>query len=623
AMDDFFGYLEDHEGTALTDDLDIGIGRLTVTTPEQAEAVVDKIIRYSTVSTANLGEWRNVICFVADDEDGNLHINQAERLVDVVSELRPEMNIDKIFIDAHQQVFTPGGQRYPDVNADINSRISRGALIMNYTGHGGVNGWALERILERSDINSWRNIDHLPLFITATCEFAYYDDPNLLSAGELVLLNPKGGGIALFTTTRPTFAGPNFTLNRRIFEAIFSDIEPDLLRLGDIIRIAKSNISDMGNARKFILIGDPALKLAIPRYRVFTTHFNNSEVTFASDTLRALSMVTINGYVGDRNGQILSDFNGVVIPTVLDKAVQMTTNANDGGEKFPFQLQQNILYRGKSSVVNGAFSFSFIVPRDIAYHYGPGRISYYAFGSLGDAHGSTHDLFVGGFNENVNTDLEGPVIELYINDRNFRHGGITGENPVLFAVVSDESGINTSGSGIGHDITAILNDEPENVRVLNRYYTADLNTFQRGTIEFPFFNLPDGQHMLRLKVWDVHNNSSEAITEFVVASSATMALQQVLNAPNPFRDYTRFYLEHNMGGEEIEVDVQIFSFDGRLLKRLNQTLIPHGFRSEIATWDGHDNAGNPLEAGVYIYRVLVKNNSGQLETASNKLVIIR
>lgn len=621
--DDFFGFLDPNEGGNGVNLVDIGIGRLPVGTIEDAAAMVDKIIHYASNSQSTMSDWRNYICFVADDEDNNLHIRQAETMANDIDSLFNSFNLSKIYLDAYQQVSVPGGERYPQVNADINRRVQQGALIVNYTGHGGVLGWAHERVLELPDVRNWTNFDRLPVFITATCEFAYFDDPSHTSAGELVLLNPDGGGIALFTTSRPTYASPNFAINKRLFEFVFSREDGEFLRLGDIIRLAKQNSGNDINGRKFLLLGDPALKMAIPEYNVITTHLNEQEISLASDTLKALSKATISGVVLDLSGNIMEDFNGVITPTVFDKVQKINTLGNDGVQPHAFTTQQNIVYKGNASVVNGHFNFSFIVPKDIAYAYDTGKISYYATDGFRDAHGYDRSIVIGGFDENAELDNIGPEIELYINDKKFKSGGITGENPVLLAFIEDNSGINTSGSGIGHDIIAVLNDETEKSYVLNDFYQSDLDTYQSGMVSYPFYNLPDGRHHIRLKVWDIYNNPAEGSIEFIVASSGKLALEEVLNYPNPFRDRTYFVVEHNQAGKNTEFEIFIYSLDGRLRKVLKQEIRPDGFRSEPLEWDGRGDDGQLLEGGAYVYRVVMHNPELGTAELGNKLVIVR
>lgn len=635
--DDFYGLLDSKEGKDAKGYLDIGIGRFTVSSLEQARDAVNKVINYSSrkdLATgdnfngsgsnviSNLSDWRNVVCFIADDDDGGEgFIWDSEYLATLVDTSYREYNIDKIYSDAYNQVSTPGGQRFPDVNAAINRRIEKGALIVNYIGHGGEVGWALERILEVSDINNWNNKYNLPVFITATCEFCRFDDPERTSAGELVFLNPLGGGVALFSTTRSTYV--SLYLNRKFFVNTFELYNNDFPAMGDIFRLSKQGDNSQ-NTKKYMLVGDPAQRIAYPEYNITTTAINGPPDYIYSDTLKALSKISVSGEVQDRYGNIMTDFNGIITPTVFDKAVEYTTLGNDPASAVTeFLLQKSILYKGKASVKNGVFSFSFIVPRDISYKFGPGRISYYAQNSESDANGFDEDFIVGGFNENYQEDNMGPDIELYMNDENFSFGGLTDENPMLLAFLVDSSGINTVGNGIGHDIVAVLDDNTDQSEVLNDYYEADLDTYQSGTVRYPYNDLSEGTHKLKLKVWDVNNNSSEAYTEFVVASSAELALEHVLNYPNPFTTSTDFYFEHNKPDQMLEVLVQIFTVSGKLIKTISLYTLSNGYKAGPIHWDGRDDFGDHIGRGVYVYRLSVRTDYGASAEKLEKLVILK
>ena len=355
--DDFYGLLEDGEGEADGTE-DIGIGRLPVSDTIQAGIIISKIIRY--LDPANMGDWKNVICLTADDEDGNTHMSDAEGLAALIKDSVPSMNVEKIYLDAFRQTTTVNGQSYPEVNKAINDRINSGCLIFNYTGHGNESGLAAERVVKTEDINSWKNGGKLPLFITATCEFSRFDDIEINlatrqmtgkpSAGEMVLLNKDGGGIALMSTTRVVYSAPNYFLNRNIFNLAFDrDESGNALRLGDIIRIAKNNSGNGPNKRNFTLLGDPALKLAYPWHgKVITDSINNVSVTDNIDSLKALSSITVAGHIEDPHGNLMNTFNGVVSPLVYDKASKIKTLANDGGPVMEFNLRNNILFSGKT-----------------------------------------------------------------------------------------------------------------------------------------------------------------------------------------------------------------------------------------------------------------------------------
>lgn len=623
--DDFFGLLDPNEGGWLSSGIeliDIGIGRFPVKNKNEAQVVVNKIKAYNTTST--MLNWRNIIAFVADDEDGSLHTLDAEKLAVLVDTTYKNYNIEKIYFDAYRQESTPGGQRYPEVNEAIKRRVEQGSLIVNYTGHGGETGWAHERVLNVQEIDSWRN-KNMPLFFTATCEFSRFDDPNRTSAGELVLLNPDGGGVGLFTTVRLVYSFPNYVLNKCFYENVFEEINGEMPRMGDVFRLTKNAAGGDLNHRNFTFLGDPALRLAYPKERVTTTYVNNNPVITITDTLKALSKVTIQGFVSNKNGQKITDFNGIIYPTVYDKKLNLETLENDGQTKSPkvnFKVWRNIIYRGKASVKNGDFTFSFVVPKDIAYNYDIGRISYYAENQEYDAHGYFDKFIVGGFDENAPVDNAGPIIKLYMNDEKFVFGGTTNENPRLLAYIEDENGINTTGSGIGHDITVVKNNETAKTIILNDYYEADLDSYQSGKVKYPFFNLEEGRYSLKFKAWDVYNNPGDAYTEFVVAKSAKLALNHVFNYPNPFTTHTQFMFEHNQPGIRLDIQIQIFTISGKLVKTIETFSNKDGFRIDGINWDGKDEYGDKIGRGVYIYRVKVKSQEGAVAEKFEKLVIL-
>jgi len=638
--DDFFGLMDESEGVwspwGNAELMDVSVGRLPVKSTVEAAAMVNKIISYSTPdgstvsSESNLNDWRNIVTFVGDDQDNNTHFSQSEALAISVRAANPVYNIDKIYLDAYKQVSTPGGQRFPDARSAIVNRVQRGALLMTYIGHGGEVGWAHERVLENEDINGWTNINHLPAFLTATCEFSRPDDPGRTSAGELVILNPNGGGICLFTTTRLAFSGSNFSLAQKFFDHFFQPINGIMPTCGEVFEQTKIDYNDR-YTRNFVLLGDPAVRLAYPQYDVVTNTVNTHVLTLNSDTLRALSKITITGEVRDKSGIKMSGFNGVVYPTIFDKSVTYSTLGNDfgwtgdGGGDFaaPFALQKNILYKGKAQVHSGDFTFTFVVPKDISYQYGNGKISYYAHNGQSDANGYSNDIVVGGLNPNAGVDNAGPQVKLFMNDDKFVFGGITDENPVLYAQVSDSNGINTAGTGIGHDITSIIDEDNAKISVLNDYYESDLDSYQSGSVRYPYSSLATGRHTITFKVWDVYNNSSEARTEFVVAETAKLALEHVLNYPNPFTTHTTFMFEHNRPYQQLSAQVQIFTVSGKLVKTLNQLITTEGFRSDDIEWDGLDDYGDRIGRGVYIYKLKVKDFNGSSSEKFEKLVILR
>lgn len=644
--DDYFGFLDGNEGEGTGDLVDIGIGRLPVSSAEQASVVVDKLLRYDQFrllslqgsscaenGDGGLADWRTHVLFASDDQEGDnfestIHLGQSESLAVRVATEHPMMNIDKVYLDAYQQVSTPGGERYPQANSDLRSGVEKGLLLVNYVGHGGEVGWAHERFLDNTTILGWTNGDRLPLFMTATCEFTRWDDPSRTSAGEYVFLNPDGGGIGLMTTTRLAYSQQNFNLSNYFYDHVFQTTEElgRVQRFGDIYRRTKRDISSADpqsfNHMNFCMLGDPSTRLALPRNDLVITSITDT-LGNTLDTLKALATVRVQGFVANSDGQPMDDFNGVVVPTVFDKEQQQNTLANDGGSPFPFKLRTNVIYRGRATVTNGLFNFTFVVPKDINYQVGPGRVSCYAENGSTNASGFKSDQLIGSTATDVAMDEVGPTVHLYMNDENFVSGGITDESPLLFGKLFDENGINTVGSSIGHDLLAVLDENTDQAIVLNDLYEADLDTYKSGEVRYRLNDLDEGNHTLRMKAWDVFNNSSEAITEFVVTSSEELALEHVLNYPNPFTTHTEFFFEHNRPCNTLDVQVQVFTVSGRLVKTLSRQLACEGYRSEGLAWNGLDDFGDKLGRGVYIYRLNVTTPEGERAEKFEKLVILR
>jgi len=621
--DDFFGLLDSTDNVEASNSglVDIGIGRLPVKSLSEAEDMVSKIETY--LNPNNKGDWINTICFVGDDEDNNLHMEDADKLAKFVDTTYPYFFIQKIYLDAFPQQSSSISESYPEVSRIINDKINNGVLIFNYTGHGGENGLAHEKVVTMDMINSWANSNKLAIFMTATCEFSRFDNHKYISAGEQVLLNPNGGAIALFSTTRLVYSSPNYTLNRNFYNYVFEkDHKGNNRALGDIIRLAKNASGTENNKRNFALLGDPALKIPNPEYKVITDSVNHisSEVT---DTLNALSKVTIHGHIVNNYNEKLSSYNGLIYPLVLDKKKEITSLANDGGAPMVFDVQNNILYKGKVSVTNGEFNFSFVVPKDISYNFDKGKISYYSTNSTSDAKGYFDNFIIGGSNNNAALDNTGPVINLYMNNENFVSGGVTDENPVLFAVLSDSSGINTVGNGIGHDITAVIDNNTSQIIMLNDYYKADVDDYQNGRIEYLFSGLDEGEHQLKVKVWDVYNNSSEKQIDFIVAQSENLSIKNIFNYPNPFTDQTVFYFDHNRPNEDLEVLIQVFTVSGKIVKSIRHIINNNSFRSDPIPWDGLDDFGDKIGRGVYLYVLKVKTSDGQIAQKIEKIVVLK
>ena len=614
--DDYFVLLDDGESVT-NGAIDLGIGRITASTNYEAQLVVDKVKRYYEPEA--LGAWRNTISFIGDDEDSGLHMRQSELLADTIKKNYSAFITDKIYFDAYVEQSTPSGDHYPDVNAAINNRVKDGVLILNYIGHANNRYLAHEQVLDISDINAWSNTNMLPIFVTATCEFSRFDADET-SAGEYVLMNPNGGGIGLFSTTRVVYANANFTLSKSFYNFIFAnDKNGEHYRMGDVMRLAKVNIGNSINKRSFSLLADPALKLSFPKHKVVTSTINQQDAGANRETIGALQKVTITGFVADAFGNKVDDFNGELIPTVYDKEVLMETRGNNGETPVKFKVRENVIYKGKSSISNGNFTFSFVVPKDISYSIGEGKIVYYADNGQTDAHGAFTNFDIGGSGSDI-SDNKGPDIELFLDSPDFESGDKTTKNPVLLATLSDENGINTVGTGVGHDITAVIDGDYSNVMILNSYYQADTDDYTSGSILYPMSGLSVGKHTLKLKAWDVANNSSEVEIEFEITGD--FIISEISNYPNPITDHTYFVLEHNQSGSVLDVIFDIYDINGRSVDRFQTLVGSNGSTTNPIRWDISESK-IALTQGTYIYRAIVQNQEGKITSKSGKMTVAR
>ena len=638
--DDFYALLSPLEGANITDNgsgaLDISVGRITAGDEDMAKAIVDKIINHDKNPEA-MRDYRNRVVFVADDFEYSgdtfemTFLSHSETLSDYTEAKYRKMNIEKAYLSAFPQITTTGGQRSPTTTEAINNNMFKGSLVLNYTGHGGPRGWAQERILNANvDVQTWSNFDRLPLMITATCSFAGYDSPSDFTAGEQILALDKGGAVALFSTVRSVFGTDNDNLTDAVFSQIYRKTGYNGLSIGEILRLGK-NLSGATaeNNRKFALLGDPSQRLMLPQYDVRTTKINGKNVTSTSiDTVGALQKITVEGIVTDSLGNILTNFNGKVFPTIYDKALTLKT-VPIGTENTTqnYRLQNKVLFKGAASVKNGKFQFSCVIPKDINYDYGLGKISYYATSNVNDAAGyDVSHLVIGGVSKDAVKDDKGPLVEVFMDNEEFVTGGVVGTNPTVVIRLSDDYGINVSGNSVGHDLTAVLDNDAKNAYRLNDFYEAAVDNPAKGGVKYPLFKLAEGTHQIRVKAWDTANNPGEGTTDFVVASNGKAALEHILNYPNPFTTSTNFQFRHHLSEINLKVQVQVFTVAGKLVKTIEADAVSKGSVVDDVNWDGKDDYGSNLAKGVYIYKIKIRsarNASIQEEGAFEKMVILK
>lgn len=620
ATDDYFAFLEDNSGSNFSrDKMCVGVGRFPIRTVTEATQMVDKTISY--MENKDSGSWKNNVTFVADDgnnEDSftTNHMKQADQLAEAIEEMQPGFLVNKVYFDAYKRSSLG---TYPDVHNEIEKLLKSGQLLINYTGHGSTTHWADESVWTQTDINN-SSYKHLPVWVTATCDFTRFDDVKT-SAGESVFLNPTSGGIALFTTTRVVFSGNNANLNKALIDNLFQEDANSRYTLGEAMMYTKRQLND-SNKLNFILIGDPALKFAYPEYKARVTAVNGEAVSDEPFEFKALSRITVEGEILNPSGSFAADFTGVLSSTIFDSQSSITTLGNSS-EKFTYLDYPNTIYIGRDSVRNGKFSFTFMVPKDISYSNKKGKLNLYASSETKEAQGSFFDFIVGGTSDTAETDTIGPEIrQIYLNDSSFVSGDKVNTTPYFVAKLWDKSGVNITGSSVGHDMMLTIDSMPSMSYNLNSYYALLPDSENEGLVQFSIPELEPGMHTAEFKVWDILNNSTTYTFTFEVAEGLKPNLIEMYATPNPARDQVEFFLHHNRPESNLKVTVMVYDMTGKFLWSTEKSGSSELFKAYIVTWNLTDNGGRRLRPGVYLYRAAISTNNSKEATKANKLIIL-
>jgi len=621
-VEDFFARISGNDNK-----VDVAIGRINVHNSAEAQAVIKKIKSYET-GTDSDKNWRNLITLVGDDGfplkngDGNLHQIQSEQLANYF--IPKTFSINKIYLAAFPTNITSAGRRKPAVNQAILDAMNNGTLILSYIGHGAPNVWADELILETSSSNYLQNSKYY--FLTAaTCDFGKFDATSEESGTEKMLIADGTGSIGALAASRPTYPYPNAELNTYFYNTLLTnkDASGRPVTIGEAYMITKQHGSNsLFNDERYLLFGDPALRLKVPQYPVSIDSINGVSTKLLAIQLRALDKVKIKGTVYN-NDMSKSNYNGEALVSVFDSEKDVVIAGQDiDPYTYPAKFQGGLIYRGKVSVANGQYSTELVVPKDISYENKNGKIVTYIYNSTSDGAGYTDNITVGGTNPSVVNDGKGPKIEVFFDNFTSQGSYLVNSSFTLLVKMRDETGLNTTGAGVGHKLEAVLNDDESNPIDLTNYFVGDLDSGGKsGVITYSFSNFQPGEYKIKLKAWDVFNNSSVVETYFTVVESNSLVIKDVVNYPNPFSSNTTFTFQHNLS-KVINAKIKIYTVSGRLIKQLENTNIIDKFVR--IDWDGRDEDGNSIANGTYLYKLIVETADKEFtQDVLGKLSVIR
>ena len=631
--DDFFCMLDEGEGASLTkrDRTDVGVGRLPARNEAEAKIMVDKIVDYA--NNAHAGDWQNTLCFMGDDGNNNVHMREADAAVQTVIGEHPSFNIRKVYWDAYKRVSYSTGMRYPDVMLLLQQQMQQGALIMDYCGHGSPYTISHERVLNLSDFSASTSL-RLPLWVTASCDIMPFDTQEE-NIGETAMLNAHGGAIAFFGTTRTVYTGDNQNMNCAFLKFVLGSTDGRRNTLGDAVRLAKNDVRSIGddpsdrtrsdtypiNKLHYSLLGDPALTLAAPKTGLVIDSINGKPVNGVTQ-LPVGQEATITGHI---EGE--ADFSGIVSLTVKDVEQTVTCRLNNTGDDgaetaFTFKDRPATIYNGQDSVRNGRFRMTFVLPRDISYSEGTGRMTAYAINNARQlsVQGSTEAFSLVSAEMAANDGI-GPSIYCYLNSTSFQNGGRVNTTPYFYAQLSDKDGINASGNGVGHDLQLVIDGNPTMTYTLNDYFQYDFGDYKSGSVGYSLPTLSEGEHRLSFRAWDVHNNSSVAELTFTVVRGLEPNCYSVECTKNPATTSTSFIINHDRTGSEMDIVLEVFDTSGRLLWAKQETGVSTD-NTYTLDWDLTTSSGSRLQTGVYLYRVLVSSDGSSKASKAQKLIIL-
>lgn len=553
ATDAYFGMLSDDMTTdkILTAKMDINVSRMPVNNISDAKVAVDKIETY--FADPPVGGTYNHALYFCDDGEKNDHLTQADQAAESIKEAAPSVTVSKLY-----------NALYPwDDNDDavvlreaMKMQLSRGQTYVGYCGHGSSNGLGYDQHLYTLSAIKSNTYNVMPFWMLSTCN-AYRFDAVANDLACNLIRQENGGAIAVVAACRAVYKQHNQELNMGVVTNYFNATSG--MTTGDVFRLGRNGIIDdtkpalAVNTLCYNMAGDPALPIYVPTLKVQTTRVNQVDITSATESVSAypLQPFTIHGTITDADGNVQTDFNGVVSIDIYDGDSDVLSSLKgepSGTSQVTVHLDETLLAQAKATVTNGQFATSVTVPTPNVPDAN-NRIGYYAAneGHTLFAAGSFELLNVTNYDESKITDpdtVAPEITALYLDDETFVSGDETGPSPVMYATVAyDRSGFNVSDGKIGMGARLILDGNTTYPAVAT---ALEIEDDGGASARVALSGLSDGYHTLEFSIADNAGNRSSRTIGFIVINrtaeatlavdEATARMQATLTLEHAFED---------------------------------------------------------------------------------------
>jgi hypothetical protein len=414
----------------------------------------------------------------------------------------------------------------------------------------------------------------------------------------------------------------------RLIENLFKkDENGKYPRLGDVLKKSKNELGGR-NQLNYILLGDPAMRLSYPDDKIELTEVNGLPVEEGKIyEFKAMDQITLSGVIRNAaSGEVDSEFNGILRTTVYDSQRMLKTIYTNNDTALSFVDYSNIVYAGGGIVKDGTFTLTFKVPLDISYTDNNGKINFYASDESrgNEAQGYFVNYKMNRTSDTPIVDTEGPAIDyMYLNTSEFKSGDVVNSTPYFIAKVYDESGINMSGSSLGHDITICIDNSPVMTYNLNQYFESDPMEYGGGVIMFSIPKISEGRHKLLFRIWDIFNNPTTDSLEFYVNPALKPQILDLTTTQNPARDATYFLLTADRPETQVNIEVQIYDLMGRKVWTHKENNVSGAWlESYPIEWNLTSDRGSRVKPGVYVYRAAISTETSEEATKAKKIVVL-